>query len=44
MVGGLWKGLSHRDRRLIHAPLATIGAEIHEGELTTPSAEPRISR
>ena len=44
VVGGLWKMLSHRDRRVIYASLASSSTGIYEEELTTPSAEPLISR
>ncbi len=44
VVGGLWKMLSHRDRRVISASLASSSTGIYEEELTTPSAEPLISR
>jgi hypothetical protein len=44
VVGGVWKVLSYRGRRVMHGPRAPIGTGIYEEELTTPSPEPHISR
>ena len=44
VVGGRWKVLSYRGRRVMHAPHVPIDAGIYEEELTTPSPEPHISR